>query len=425
MITHIKYLNKEQFMADLTAALLKPNSIFVPEIMGTGSTALEKLYSRVPSNNHLVTVDHIIRPDNWLADRNYKVDYTLSFDEIVELCETTKCKIFDPMNFNYDLPRQDDLQELAYESGYSHHPKAKQLELDRLYGKEMAKQIKLNVPNYQIYNVGDNVELDGRIVVKVVDDHYITTTSKEGLSVLDPTLTYCLEEFIEGEDLTYSFLVSGSNLAFIGTLTECNRLFPNGGGAKVGTAWASHDMSVECEPHVYEAMKKLVDLMAEKRTPLQGWIDVDLRKTVSGELYFIEFMVRNACSNFITHCHQLNVGYFDMIDHLAVHGVLPENTWRSPQSCSIELYSVTFDNVGYTPYTFKNPFNDGKLGCTFDPLSQYAYYHDDIFVSAGNCGSTQRIGVFSMLGNNELEYKEQFESLKDKIIHCAWRGRNL
>lgn len=416
--------------------------IFVPEIDGTGMQALRKQYERLNEvNTRIVTCDALDMAPMDLLNEGWPDEPTwlLSPDDILRIMKESKADgLFDPANFRYPEFFREDMWPAAFDAGFSHHPDALRLEDDRVYGKKLVEGVFLTPRYYHLHDAYDVSSAISyfkgcdKVVVKFNQGNYIDTIAHHQLAHRLPSILLegelQLEEFIAGEDISLSFIVYDELVLPVCITVEGNRLFPNGGGGKLGTAWARHTMIGPDEMTRYEdpinAMSKIAADLTAAGTPLRGWVDLDFRHNPDKDSYhLIEWMVRGGVSNFITMMHQFAWGYFDVLDAMRrkdFDWLNSRHLLRNPVSTSVELYSINFSLNQPQSYCFPNPYYHGEGTATFDPLERTASCATDgnIYIF-GEPASTQRVGVLSMLG--DFTAKEEFRMVRSMVENAAWR----
>ena len=358
--------------------------------------------------------------------------------------------IFDSCNFAFPLFMRNDLRALSFRTPGNYVPNSEcfRLESDRFYGKKMAQDFILT-PKATLVSQSDLVCLSyldhlntDRYVVKFNNGTYIDTMTRESLEIRLPELVKSgdvqVEQFIEGDDISIGFMCKNGYCMPTVITEECNRLFDNNGGAKMGTVYAKHTV-VQEHPY-YNKLKPIINrfqnFVTNNKNNLQfnGWVDLDLR--YDGEnFYLIEWMIRGGVSNFTTIMHQLKIGYFDLLDIIGSgKTTCKKSYWKNTCSSSVELYSVNFSLNSPQAYKFDcNVVNtDPAFSPSFALKNSQVWYFNTLENTAtssklntvtvlGEYSSTQRIGVLSMIGYFPLYAKQTFLNIKSKIENAAWR----
>lgn len=311
--------------------------------------------------------------------------YTMSLSAIANLvCEYPHEQCFGVYPGDYSLfDKFPSLlrQPLTEKKGVLHRYhsiSARNLELDRVFGSNIAKDIGFNTPKYTKLNLGvlssesadsvyDSLRTDlGTVAVKRINDSFLTIldlNEESSFSVLkayNDSMDLFLQEYIgdQSGELNLMFLIAGKNIKSIGFSCETNRLLPNNSGGKVGNCSTYHlvgdsykDTPLENIMSHYEGlMKKWLANTDNTGIEFYGWVDVTLlakdgaTDITNPENYmFVEWMVRNAVDNFSVLVSNMETSYLDALDDLAHDGEV-DIKWRDGKEFIVgyDMFQVNF-----------------------------------------------------------------------------------
>lgn len=399
--------------------------VFCPDPCGTGMSALARNVHR-SSNTKVITLPNfdpaVVKAFHADEVEDYG-GYVIEAGNFRALAESMDAMLFDPLHF-FPLGGElaDNLREAQRVSmgGYYHSDRACALEKDRAFGKKIAEEIGLKVLAYRV--VDDKTtdlsaairQIPGaRVVLKYNEAHFIGIYDRNSALQMLPEMVkngpVCVEQYVpNNREINFCFMVGEKAVQPLCTLVETNRLLPNNTGGKTGTAWAYHQAAetysdgTPVDPHfktIYESMVGLNYSLGG--THVQGWIDVSFMIGDTGELYFTEWMVRHACSNFATLLHQMEMSFFDLHKAVVREGRALSSTeiWRTSCSVGVEVYHL--------PLPTSDGFSDYWSSAGIEAIQSKGYMADIVMdllaVSASFDGEKylleneiQRVAVVSM-----------------------------
>lgn len=412
-------------------------AIFCPEMSSIGTTSLLRNAQYAKNEEYPV----VVTTAGYLTEfgqrmyktkgRLYELNYPITLRENADIAGKYAARLFEGEGCAaLGKEIRDYWLFVMRKSGY-HSDYAISLEKDRVAGKQAIDDMSLPQADYcHLQSVEDLKDLsrfgdlDTILYVKYNEKasigSYTIRQIHNLLSVWLETGSVVAETFIhsgsEGE-VNFCFVSANGNVWPAAVLIESNKIFDNEGGGKTGTATAYHAIAkleedgLKCSVHqehfntVYAALQKWVK---ENPDEFYGWFDLSFM-VKDGQLYFTEWMVRSAVSNFATLTHQLKLSYFDLLDRIACNN-FPywSDTWRSEYSYSVELYRIPmFNDIELTCIEIPLPeeLRDANSNIAFDPLLESAEIFDGKTVIVPNYMS--RIGVLSVLSDEQMNMESR------------------
>lgn len=251
----------------------------------------------------------------------------------------------------------------AYSQASFHGEQALALESDRVFGKQIAQILGLDVPKSGAAKtledwlaLKDSIPGE-KVAVKYVKEHFIGIYTKaqvthnfEAWAASQPTDTLYFEEYINTPDKEFNLCFIGVDKNIIPTmvLMEANRLMTNDTGGKSGNTLAIHDtrlgMYAELINPIIEAV---TNYLGDHVEGIHGWFDLSLMVNPQGRVMVTEWCMRMGCSNNASIMRQMKSALPNVMADLRA-GKDPQIQWHKPVTASVDIYSVPLsggDNI--------------------------------------------------------------------------------
>ena len=246
----LRQLNRNQ--------LLHRPAIFAPDPIGVGSSALAR--NQMRTGGQPVVLCPVL-DSRYITHDDESLVYTVDKSDFIPLAGKTNSVLFDPLHFYFiDKGGQLVNKMAATLPGGYHDEVARRMEKDRVFGKQVAQAIGLNVLPYALVTKKDRTpaqlaqriaHIPGKLVVlKYNTQHFIGIMDRESAIAQLPKMLkhgdVCVEQRVSSDrEINYCFMVGPDVVQPLCALLETNKLMTNNTGGKTGTAWSVHTSEIE------------------------------------------------------------------------------------------------------------------------------------------------------------------------------------
>lgn len=254
---------------------------------------------------------------------------------------------------------------------------AAQLEGSKIFAKEFfrragiptARSVQVSTSQEALDNVKNFpfplvVKADGLAAGKGVIIAHTLDEAQRAIHLLGPRLV--LEEFLEGEEVSFIGIANGSDLIPLEPAQDHKRVGDNDAGPNTGGMGAYSDSRILTAGQTQEIMDRVmrpaVGQMAREGTPFRGFLYAGLMMTADGPK-ILEFNVRLGDPETQALLHRIDDGFLEALD-FAAGGPPAKLTWKTDPSVCVVMAAKNYPQTPELGDAIHGIDDAGQTGAT-------------------------------------------------------------
>jgi phosphoribosylamine--glycine ligase len=306
-----------------------------------------------------------------------------------------------------------------------------QLESSKKFMKDLCKKNNIPTAKYGVFNnlngVSNFIKKNGLPIVVKADGLTagkgvtICNTSSEALKSAKDIINgkfkssnkVILEEFLDGEELSYFSIVDKNSYKFFGSAQDHKRVFENDVGPNTGGMGAYSpapiiNKSLE-KKIIYKIVRPTLLALKRKKNPYNGFLYVGLM-VKNNEPYLIEYNIRMGDPECQVILPRLKTDLVKIIKHSLLNKLEKiKLKWKKEKSMTIVLCSKGYPGNYKKNIKLKN-INKVKL-----TKNDYIYHAGTRLINNQLLSSGGRVLSITSIGSSLIEIRKQIISIMKKI----------